>query len=171
MILRAKNSTIAFLIITFFFIHSFPTIVYAEPIIEEVYCSPDQPIPLSTVSFTVGVNASNNSVDEVCLIIQECINDMCSINSKNISMDYSYSCCIDFYYAEFTLEQHDATLIEYHLELLSNGSWYVYSLDTLALASDHEVLNNDDVVELSSPGFEMILVMLVIFSYACIRKK
>ncbi len=170
MIQRTKHGKRVFFIAAVFFFYPFLTIVYAEPIIEEVYCSPDQPMPLSTVSFTVGINARNSSLDEVCLIIQECMDDMCSIDSKNISMNYSYSCCMDFYYAEFTLEQYDATLMKYHMELLSNGSWYSYPLDTFVLAHNHGTSNNDDV-ERTSPGFETIIVLLVIFLYVFLRKK
>ena len=94
----------------------------SEPIVEEIYVSPFQPPPLSNVIFTAGIINNSSKIDEVRLIIQECMEDLCFIDSQNISMNYTYSCCMDFFETELELTHENATHIKYHLEIMSNGS-------------------------------------------------
>ena len=44
------------------------SISMADPIVEEIFCNPPHPEPLSNVTFTVGINNKSSDIEEVCLI-------------------------------------------------------------------------------------------------------
>ncbi len=139
----------------------------AQPVVEEIDCIPFKPVPLSNVTFIAGINSSNESIDEVRLIAQECMEDVCFIDSSNISMNYSYSCCMDFYETQLQLTREDATQIKYHLEILSNGTWYMYNTSFIPMAknSNENIINPE---KNQTPGFEFIsalISMLIILFY------
>lgn len=142
----------------------------AEPIVEEIYVSPFQPRPLSNVIFTAGIVNNSSKIDEARLIIQECMEDLCFTDGQNISMNYSYSCCMDFFEAELELTHENATHIKYHLEILSNGSWYEYETDYVFLSVDGNE-NTNDSVKLTTPGFEIVILLFSIFVFLKLKKK
>lgn len=130
----------------------------AEPIVEEINCYPYNPAPLSTITLIAGIYNNNSRIEEVRLIAQECMEDICFIDSENISMNYTYSCCMDFYEAELKLKQEDATQVKYHLVILNNKTWYKYETDYiyLKIKSDENPVDSN---ENSTPGFEILLVL------------
>jgi hypothetical protein len=141
-----------------------------KPSVGEIYSSPSHPLPLSTVNFTAGIYNNSSRIEAVQLIAQECMDDLCFIYSQNISMKYTYSCCMDFFEAEFTLTHEDATQIKYHLEIMSNGTWYEYETDYIPISriSDN---NTDDSIDDTTPGFEIVLLLFSIFVFLIIKKK
>jgi hypothetical protein len=144
--------------------------VSSQPVVQQVSCYPSEPTPQSNVTFVVGINSSNCSIDQVCLIAQECMDDLCSIYSQNLSMNYTYSCCMDFYEAEFKGEREDATQIKYHVEILSNGSWYVFETGFIDLL-DSPDNNIDDNKKNTTPGFEIVLILFSIILFLIVKKR
>ena len=67
---------------------------------------------------------------------------------------------MDFYEGTFKLTHSDATKIEYHLEILSNGTWYQYNTSYFYMFNNSEE-NIIDPEDNQTPGFEF---MLLIFS-------
>ncbi len=135
---------------------------FAQPEIGGIYIYPTQPTPLSTITFTIGLYKNNSSIDDVRLIFQECMDNFCFIDSNNISLNYSYSCCMSFYKAKFTLGHPDATQIKYHVEILSNGIWYGYntSFINIVRTNDKKIDNPKDK---HTPGFDFLLIVFSIF--------
>ena len=139
-----------------------------QPVVIDVNIFPSPPpIPLENVTFIVGLNNSSyGSVNEIRLISQEYMDDESFPETYNISLNYTYSCCMDFYEGIFKLTHKNATRLIYHLEILSNGSWYKYntSFFDMFINSDKNSIENQ---ENQTPGFELILVvcsiMLLIF--------
>jgi hypothetical protein len=119
---NVKNISILFIFLSIIFIPS----VISQPVVQEVSCYPLGPMPLPYVTFTVGINNNNSSVDQVCLIVNECMKDLCSVNFQNLTMNFTYGCCMDFYETEFNFTREDATQLKYHLEILSNNTWYIF---------------------------------------------
>ncbi|RLF56583.1 MAG: hypothetical protein DRN27_09430 [Thermoplasmata archaeon] len=154
---------------TFFSIILTPSYI-AEPIVEEFYIYPSQPLPLSNVAFTAGINNNSTNIDAVYLILGECMDDLCFIDSQNISMNYTYSCCMDFYEAEVNLTHEDATRVKYHLEIKSNGTWHEYEPDFISL-SIPATKEADDTLEKSTPGFELVLILISIIFCLILRKR
>jgi len=141
-----------------------------EPVVEEIYTSPFDLHPLSTVTFTAGINNNSSRIDAVYLKIQECMDDLCFIDSQNISMNLSYSCCMDFYEVELELTHKDATQIKYHLEIMSNGTWYGYETNYIPI-SRVDGNNTDGLIENTTPGFEIVILLFSIFVLLIIKKK
>ncbi len=82
---------------------------------------------------------------------------------------------MDFYEGTFKLSYSDSTKIKYHLEILSNGTWYQYNTSYFYIFNDSEenIIDNKDN---QTPGFEFILlivsaVLLLIGRYYKLRKK
>ena len=80
---------------------------------------------------------------------------------------------MDFLKTKFTLAHQDATQIKYHLEILSNGTWYGYNTSFI-----HMVGNPDKKTvtpkENPTPGFEFLLIIssiLFVLSLIQIKKK
>jgi hypothetical protein len=131
----------------------------AQPVIIDVNIFPSPPIPLENVTIIVGLkNSSYGSVDEIRLISQEYMYDVSFPETYNISLNYTYSCCMDFYEGTFKLAHKDATRIIYHLEILSNATWYKYntSFFDMIVNSYENIINNK---ENQTPGFEFILLI------------
>lgn len=143
--------------------------VSSQPIVQQVYCYPSEPMPQSNVTFVVGINSSNSGIDDVCLIVQECMTDLCSIKFQNLTMNYSYSCCMDFYEAEFKGEREDATQIKYHLEILSNGSWYTFETGFIDLLDNPNNANDNN--KNTVPGFELVLIIFSIVLFLVLKKR
>ncbi len=150
---------VIFLIFLLFFIINGINSSKAQPVNIDVNIFPSPPIPLENVTFIVGLNNSSYvSVDEIRLISQEYIYDVSFPETYNISLNYTYSCCMDFYEGTFKLAHKDATRIIYHLEILSNGTWYKYktSFFDMVVNSNDNMINNK---ENQTPGFEFILLI------------
>ena len=137
---------------------------FAEPIVEEVHCNPYEPAPLSTVTFTAGIYNNSSRIDEVRLIAQECMDDICFIDSQNISLNYTYSCCKDFYEAKLKLTHENATQIKYHLLILNNGTWHKYKTEYISLKIKPDE-NPVDSKENTTPGFEILTVLASIILF------
>ena len=131
----------------------------AHPVIIDVNIFPSPPIPIENVTLIVGLeNNSYFSVDEIRLISQEYIYDVSFPETYNISLNYNYSCCMDFYKGTFKLAHKDATRLIYHLEIFSNGTWYKYntSFFDMVVNSNENISNNK---ENQTPGFEFIMLI------------
>jgi hypothetical protein len=77
---------------------------------------------------------------------------------------------MDFFEADLELTHEDATQIKYHLEIMSNGSWYEYETDFIPIfrISDN---NTDGSIENTTPGFEIIILLFSIFIFLKLKKK
>ena len=158
---------VIFLIFLLFFMINFIDSSKAQPVIIDINIFPSPPIPLENVTFIVGLNNSSyDIVDEIRLISQEYMYNVSFPETYNISLNYTYSCCMDFYEGTFKLEHNNATKIKYHLEILSNGTWYKYNIRyiDMFINSDKNLIENE---ENQTSGFELILmvcsIMLLIF--------
>ena len=132
-----------------------------NPVFGDINVSPLEPTPLSVVSFTIGVN-SNITVEDVRLIVQECAGDMCLANDFNVSMNYSYTCCMNFYETQIKFIHEDATQIKYYVKIINNGTWYTSNTSFTNLSIP---INNNPVIipeNKSLPEFEMPLLVLSI---------
>jgi hypothetical protein len=130
-------------------------------IFDNIDVSPLEPPPCSEVSFTIGIN-SNITVDDIRLIAQECAGDMCFINKYNVSMNYTYTCCMDFYETQIKLIHEDATQIKYYVKIFNNGTWYT---SNTSFTNFSITVNNNPVIipkNKSMPGSEMPLLVLSI---------
>lgn len=148
----------------------------AKPVVIDINSMPSPIIPLENVTITVGLNnSSKSSIDEIRLIAQEYRDNLSFPENYNISLNYTYSCCMDFYEGTFKLNHGDATKIEYHLEILSNSTWYQYNTSYFYMFNDSEENIIDNKVN-QTPGFEFILlivsaVLLLIGRCYNLRKK
>ena len=121
--------------------------------------SPLEPTSRSELSFTVGVNR-NITAEEVRIIVQECAGDLCFVDDFNVSMNYTYTCCMDFYETQLTLIHEGATQIKYFVKILHNGSWYNSNTTVMNLSIP---VNNTPVIipeNRSMPGFELVALFL-----------
>jgi hypothetical protein len=144
-------------IFTYFIIIQKSIAAEENPVFGDININPLEPTPLSVVSFTIGVN-SNVTVEDVRLIVQECAGDMCFANDFNVSMNYSYTCCMDFYETQIKFIHEDATQIKYYVKIFNNGTWY-YS-NTSFTNFSIPVNNNPLIISenRSIPGFELVLL-------------
>ena len=142
----------------------------AEPIIKEITLDPEEPSPLSTITFTAVINNSNN-LDDVRLIVQECTDSLCYAIGSNESM---LAVDNNTYQTTVTLTHNDATYIKYHLEIETNETWYIYSITELNLKNEtnnNSSNNNNNNTNPSNgntsektPGFEILpFLMSIIF--------
>ncbi len=167
--LKSVKSFIFFLFISYFFMILFSVSCLGAPVVEELYHSPFEPLPLSTVKFNAGIYNNSTEIEEVKLVAQECMDDLCFIDGQNISMNYTYSCCMDFYEVEVNLNHEDATQVKYHLEIKSNGTWHEYEQDfiSLSISAGKETA---DIVENATPGFGYISLIMAVFCAFVLKK-
>jgi hypothetical protein len=131
----------------------------AKPVVLDITSIPSPPIPLSNVTIIVGLNNSSiSSIDEIRFIAQEYIENLSFPEIYNISLNYTYSCCMDFYEGTFKLSHSDSTKIKYHLEILSNRTWYQYNTSYFYMFndSDENIINPENN---QTPGFEFIFLL------------
>jgi hypothetical protein len=144
----------------------------AEPIVEEAYFFPSKPLPMSTVIFTTGINNSS-FIEDVRLIVEECSESINYLDRLNLSLDYSYSCCKDFYQIEFNLTHEDAAHIRYYILINDNNSWY----QSETWVTNLTINNNGNCYCVQdynkTPGFEFIsmILSLIILSIYLLYKK
>jgi hypothetical protein len=148
----------------------------AKPAVLDITSIPSPPIPLTNVTIIAGLNnSSSGSIDEIRFIAQESIENLSFPETYNISLNYTYSCCMDFYEGTFKLSHSDATKIKYHLEILSNGTWYQYNTSYFYMFnnSDENIIDHKDN---QTPGFEFVLLffsvgLLLIIRYYKVKGK
>ena len=161
---------ITFLLLTIGLGLCFISIINAEPVVQNVFYNPNSPAPLSTINFSVSI-VTDDKIDDVRLILQECMDDICFIDKYNISMNYSYSCCMDFYESEFKQTQKNSSKVKYHVEILSNNTWYYYKNDYINLSRENDNGLKFDFNK-SVPGFELTALLIpMILLIVYFRKK
>jgi hypothetical protein len=77
---------------------------------------------------------------------------------------------MDFYETEFNFTSEDVIQIKYHLEILSNDTWYIFETGFINLSSNPDT-NIDDVKKNTTPGFELIFVILTVIIILVLRRK
>jgi hypothetical protein len=155
-----KNITSIFLIVfIYLLVSTSASMVLADPTVVRVTIGPAKPLPLSTITINTTI-LSNETIDEVRLIVQECREDVCFVHGFNISMEKTAN---DTYQGQCTLIEEEATQIKYYLRVVCNVAWYTSNITFIPLAV--EVKNNtsqDSHDPPSTPGFELILVVCAI---------
>lgn len=139
--------------------------VAAKPTVNNITTIPENPEPLSDVTIIVDISGEN--ISTVNLTISGCNETLCFTDlTQRVTMFLNQD---GKYQAEITLKDSEgrADHIEYYFKIaLENGTEYYLSENSwktyLDLGEDND-LNNDDVADDSTPGFELIFVMLAIF--------
>jgi hypothetical protein len=133
--------------------------VLADPTVVRVTIDPAKPLPLSTITINTTI-LSNETIDEVRLIVQECREDVCFVNGFNISMEKTAN---DTYQGQCTLIEEEATQIKYYLRVACNETWYTSNITFIPLAVEAKNNTSQDPHDPpSTPGFELILVVCAI---------
>ena len=161
---NTRNIFIAIIVIFGFYVSTVSVVsAVDEPTLK---INPNNPAPLSTVTFTTTVKDENTT--EVRLVIQECINtteqQLC-FQKQNISMDATDN---DSYEVSFTLEHADATYIQYSLVIKNIEGWKTYYKETITQLSesgngeDGNSNNGGDNTKngKDTSGFEFILILV-----------
>jgi hypothetical protein len=133
---------------------SVPTVL-ADPIALQITIDPVKPLPLSTVTFNATI-LSNETIDEVRLVVQECRVDLCFVGGFYVSMEKIAN---DTYQAQYTLTRKEAIQIKYYLNIAFNETWFTSNTTIIPLASDGKKnTTNDSHDPASTPGFEFVLL-------------
>jgi hypothetical protein len=168
-----KQKKLGLIILIFLIIFMIIVIDYskAKPNVIEINSIPSPPKTLENVTIIAGLNnSSRDSINEIRLIAQEYMENLSFPEIYNISLNYSYSCCMDFYEGTFKPIHSNATKIKYHLEILSNGTWYHYNSSYFHMYNnpDEKIINTE---ENKTPGFEFILIVIVLSILLLTKKK
>ncbi len=139
------------------------TTIQAEPEIKEIILNPENPAPKDTITFTVTLE-SNEDIDGVRLILEECEEGLCYQDGFNKSMEKTND---GKYEVEITLKHQTAIEVKYRLKMKSGDVWYDSDLMELALSA-HQ--NNGQDPGNSSPGFGVV-TLLVMLSIALLLYK
>jgi hypothetical protein len=133
--------------------------VLADPTAIWITIDPAKPLPLSTVTFNATI-LSNETIDEVRLLVQECRADLCFVHDFNISMEKTAN---NTYQGQCTLIKEEATQIKYHLKIAYNETWYTSNTTFIPLVSDAKKNTSEDPHDqVSTPGFETSVVIVSI---------
>ena len=138
-----------------------------DPTFEQVTIYPSEPLPLSTILFNATI-LSNESIDEVRLLAQECRDDLCFIDKWNESMDKTGG----IYQTTITLIHKEATQIKYHIAIKSNETWFNSEITFIRLKIDeqnHPTENSSG--NNSTPGFELMLLFISVGLIVIMRRK
>ena len=148
----------------------------AQPTIEEITVSPDEPEPKSEVTFIATIT-SEESLDQVNIIVRECRKvegqELCFVDSFNESMSFFENT----YRTVLTLKHDNATYIKYNLVIESNGTWYEYDPIKLDLTveptnGDGNGDGNNGNGDNGTPGFEVIpFLIAVVIGVLLFRRK
>ena len=143
--------------------------VSASPVVE-ITMDPEEPEPLSTVTFTANIT-HNQTIDEVYLEIRECRVGLCYL-PMNTSMEFVEG----KYLADIELAHSDATYISYQMKIKSDGKWYTNEIanTTLKIETDNGDGNGDQTKDDGDglPGFEILFFIIAVFiTFILIRKK
>jgi len=91
-----------------------------EPIIVDIAISPENPTPLSRITFTAEIKGEN--ISEVYMLVKEADENMC-MPTRNLSMDKINE---EIYECNVTLEFAGATYITYTPVVNCNRTWYEF---------------------------------------------
>ena len=143
-----------------------------------IQVEPEEPIPESTVTFTVEVmDPSGGAIESVNIIVEECNRDkgICYRPGYNISMTEGEP---SQYQGEVTLTHEDATYITYWAEILHEGTWNTHDKTELNLSLDQGNGGNGNGTPGNgdngnqSPGYEILLFLVALgVSFVILRKK
>ena len=131
--------------------------IVTEPNVEKITLEPEEPTPLSTITFTATIN-STEELDDVRLIVKECSEVLCFIDGFNVSMGATSD---GDYRVQVTLKHDDTIEIKYHLEIDSNGIWYHSDVTVFNLTTDANNKTNGNNTN-STPGFRSISFLITI---------
>lgn len=148
--------TNSFLIIIFLGVLFFSFRVSADPAIIDITIEPPEPLPLSTITFTVVLDNTSNSKD-VVLILQECQGDLCFIDKWNKSMTM-----IDgVYRTTITLIHEQATQCKYTIAIKANETWFYSEPAVIDLKIDEQNNSHENKPNHNStPGFELVFLFI-----------
>lgn len=148
--------TNSFLIIIFLGVLFFSFSVSADPAIIDITIEPPEPIPLSTITFTVVLDNTSN-IEDVVLILQECQDDLCFIDIWNKSMTMING----VYRTTIALIHEQATQCKYTIAIKANETWFYSEQASINLRIDEEMNppeNNPN--KNSTPGFELVFLFI-----------
>jgi len=145
-----------FFAFAFLIVSTSASTVLADPTVVQVAIDPAKPLPLSTITFNATIR-SNETIDEVWLLAQECRADLCFIDKWNESM----SMINGAYQTTITLIHKEAAQIKYHFAIKNNGTWFNTETTVINLRIDE----NNNVPQNTSgnnatPGFELVLLFI-----------
>jgi len=135
------------------------TLSASEPNILEISLDPIDPKPMSTINFTAKIE-SDDDIERVRIIVTECMEGLCSVFGYNESLDKTTD---NSYEGQVLLTRNDAAQIKYHIEIYYNGTRYIsntsfYNLNTTGF----NYIGEDKEKQESTPGFELVLILLSI---------
>ena len=132
----------------------------AEPTVIDITFYPEEPAPLSTITFNATVDGDD--ISAVYLIVEECAGLIC-YKVQNVTMNEVGN---GTYQAEATLKRDDATMVKYHLKIESNGAWYENERVEFDLSEKTNGQNSK-----KTPGFELIILIMSIIAVTFYIKK
>jgi hypothetical protein len=83
---------------------------------------------------------------------------------------------MDFYETVFNFTHEDVTQLKYHLEILSNDTWYIFKTGFINLSSNPDNnIDDDNNIDYNkkntTPGFELIFIILAVMLILFLRQK
>ena len=155
MIKNIRNSLVAVIVILTFYVSFSCVILNAVPSVENVTIQPENPAPSSTVTLTVTITDTND-IEGVWLIVKECdANTGVCFQKQNVSMTKIEG--TDNYQKEVVLKHNDATYISYHLEIESNGEWFIEDSTDVNLE-----IKGDNGETNDTPGFVLVTLLATV---------
>lgn len=140
----------------------------AQPTVESITYSPEEPAPLSSMAFTAHI--SGNTVSVVNLTVEECsaVLGTC-FKFHTVTMEETSA---GVYHAMVNLTAEEATYITYSLDISYDDTVQSYEEDSwkVNLTSDSNQ-NGDNNGTNNTPGFEFIPVIVAIFAVLVWYKK
>ena len=172
-----KNTIITMLAIGLL-LSTITTITADEPNYDEISISPEEPTQLSEL--TLSVDITGETITEVFVKVEECIEGMCYPDIQNISMQNTEG---NTWEATVTLIHDDAVYGTVWLIVNSNGTWYDFSkikeekqeFDISPSSTNGENGENGENGgngDNGTPGFELlVLVVSIIVALSIYKKK
>jgi hypothetical protein len=151
-------------------ISSAELIAIEDPVVSEITFYPLEPYALSTINFTAAIT-SEQTVENVRIIVQECYEGLCYSDMINESMTTTDGTT---YHGTVTLTKNDATYIKYHVEYVLNGIFNTSQTTRLNLSESpnpDDNGNNGGGDHQKTPGFELLSFLVVIGLGALILRK
>ena len=119
-----------------------------DPVIQDIDYTPNNPAPLSTITFIATVLGDN---PRVYVFVEECRDDLCYTDAQNVTMDKIGT---TQYEQAITLKHEDANIIHYQIIVKDQGMWSKSSLEEASLEGEETDGGND------TPGFEGIVMIV-----------
>lgn len=140
--------------------------ISAEPIIN-VDIEPKEPVAGSQITITADISSENN-IDKVYLEIQECKEDLC-FTKENKTMNLVNS----VYKTTYKLTKTEATYFKYSFSIkFDDGQWYeTGKTDVTLKSSSNNGTNGGDGENKKTPGFELILLIIVLTIFTILLKR